>query len=343
MRIFLIKDIILINIKMEEKKIIDLPWVEKYRPSDLSTIISHTNILSTLKKLISIDKLPHLIFYGPPGTGKTTTILACAKKIYGENYKSIILELNGSDERGISVVREHIKDFSNTQFMLSQIMNIKCKYKLVILDEADSMTIDAQFALRRVIENCSQNTRFCIICNYLTKIIPGIQSRCTILKFTPIHIEEHNKYIKNIINLENINITEDCVNNIITISEGDMRKSINILQSLYLINSNNMITTEKLYQTIGYLEPEKSLEMINYLFEDKSLNEIYDTVLKFKEENNLSINDIIKELSNFLLKNNNISTSKLIKIFDKLAQIEVYLTNNVNQDIQLCAIISSLK
>jgi len=321
----------------------DLPWVEKYRPNDLKSIISHEDILNTLNNLINNNKLPHLIFYGPPGTGKTTTILACAKKIYGESYKSIILELNGSDERGISVVREHIKEFSNTQIMLSQIMNIKCKYKLVILDEADSMTIDAQFALRRVIENCSNNTRFCIICNYLTKIIPGIQSRCAVLKFSPIHFDDHYKYINNIINLEKINITDDCINNIIKISEGDMRKSINILQSLFLINSNNMIITKDLYKMVGYLEPEKSIEMMNYLFEKKSLNEIYTTILKFKEDNNLSINDIIKELSQFLLKNKNISTSKLIEIFDKLAQIEVYLTNNVNQEIQLCAIISSLK
>ena len=322
---------------------IDLPWVEKYRPNDLNSIISHVDILNTLKNLISNNKLPHLIFYGPPGTGKTTTILACAKKIYGENYKSIILELNGSDERGISVVREHIKEFSNTQIMLSQIMNIKCKYKLVILDEADSMTIDAQFALRRVIENCSNNTRFCIICNYLTKIIPGIQSRCAVLKFSPIQFDDHYKYINNIINLEKINITADCINNIIKISEGDMRKSINILQSLFLINSNNIIITKDLYKMVGYLEPDKSIEMMNYLFEKKSLNEIYTNILKFKEEYNLSINDILKELSQFLLKNTNLSTSKLIEIFDKLAQIEVYLTNNVNQDIQLCAIISALK
>ena len=328
---------------MEIKNYIDLPWVEKYRPNDLNSIISHEDILNTLKNLINNNKLPHLIFYGPPGTGKTTTILACAKKIYGENYKSIILELNGSDERGISVVREHIKEFSNTQIMLSQIMNIKCKYKLVILDEADSMTIDAQFALRRVIENCSNNTRFCIICNYLTKIIPGIQSRCAVLKFSPIHFDDHYKYINNIINLEKINITDDCINNIIKISEGDMRKSINILQSLFLINSNNMIITKDLYKMVGYLEPEKSIEMMNYLFEKKSLNEIYTNILKFKEEYNLSINDILKELSQFLLKNTNFSTSKLIEIFDKLAQIEVYLTNNVNQDIQLCAIISALK
>lgn len=320
----------------------DLPWIEKYRPVNLTTIISHTIILNTLSKLIKNDKIPHLIFYGPPGTGKTTTILACAKEIYGENYQSMILELNGSDERGISVVREHIKDFSNTQLMISQIMKLDCKYKLVILDEADSMTIDAQFALRRVIENSSKNTRFCIICNYLTKIIPAIQSRCTVLKFKPILFNEHLQFINNIINKEKINITDDCINNIIKISEGDMRKSINILQSLYLINSQNLITIEQLYSTIGYLEPIKSLEMIKDLLENKSLNEKYNTILKFKEDNNLSINDILKELTNYLIKNNDMTNNKLIKIFDKLAKIEVYLTNNVNQNIQLCAIISSL-
>ena len=320
----------------------DLPWIEKYRPVNLTTIISHTIILNTLSKLIKNDKIPHLIFYGPPGTGKTTTILACAKEIYGENYQSMILELNGSDERGISVVREHIKDFSNTQLMISQIMKLDCKYKLVILDEADSMTFDAQFALRRVIENSSKNTRFCIICNYLTKIIPAIQSRCTVLKFKPILFDEHLQFINNIITKEKINITDDCINNIIKISEGDMRKSINILQSLYLINSQNLITIEHLYSTIGYLEPLKSLEMIKDLFSNKSLNEKYNTILKFKEDNNLSINDILKELTNYLIKSNNMTNNKLIKIFDKLAKIEVYLTNNVNQNIQLCAIISSL-
>lgn len=324
-------------------RINDLPWVEKYRPSNLDTIISHTNIINTLINLIKSDKIPHLIFYGPPGTGKTTTILACAKKIYGENYQSMILELNGSDERGINVVREHIKDFSNTQFMLSKLLKIECKYKLVILDEADSMTIDAQFALRRVIENCSKNTRFCIICNYLSKIIPAIQSRCAILKFCPILLDEHIKYINNIVVKENISISDDCIHNIVKISEGDMRKSINILQSLFLINSNNLITTKDLYQTIGYLEPEKSLKMLEYLLEDNSLNETYNTILKFKEENNLSINDILKELTNYLINNSKISNSKFIKIFDKLSQIEVYLANNVNQNIQLCAIIASVK
>ena len=159
-------------------------------------------------------------------------------------------------------------------------MKLDCKYKLVILDEADSMTIDAQFALRRVIENSSKNTRFCIICNYLTKIIPAIQSRCTVLKFKPILFDEHLQFINNIITKEKINITDDCINNIIKISEGDMRKSINILQSLYLINSQNLITIEHLYSTIGYLEPLKSLEMIKDLFSNKSLNEKYNTRLK---------------------------------------------------------------
>ena len=281
-----------------------LPWVEKYRPETLSNIISQTDIINTLNNMINKSKLPHIIFYGPPGTGKTTSILACAKQIYGENYRSMILELNGSDDRGINVVREQIKDFSTTKFILNQIINdisdvepsigqssttdnnifkknplSSVQMKLVILDEADSMTYDAQFALRRVIENFTNNTRFCLICNYLTKIIPALQSRCTIFKFHPILFNEHLNHIKTIAIKEKVQINDDCYKEIINLSEGDMRKSINLLQSLYLTYSNEIIDINKIYQIVGYSNPTDTKELMNILFDKKlSILEVYNYI-----------------------------------------------------------------
>ena len=149
----------------------NLPWVEKYRPSVLQELISHEDIIRTIRKFISEEKLPHLLFYGPPGTGKTSTILACAKELYSpKEFNSMVLELNASDDRGINVVRNQILSFASTRTIFNS------GYKLVILDEADAMTNDAQNALRRIIEKYTDNVRFCLICNYLSKIIPALQS-----------------------------------------------------------------------------------------------------------------------------------------------------------------------
>ena len=150
----------------------NLTWVEKYRPGALQELISHEDIIGTIRKFLHEDKLPHLLFYGPPGTGKTSTILACAKEIYSpREFNSMVLELNASDDRGISVVRGQILNFASTRTIFNS------GFKLVILDEADSMTNDAQNALRRIIEKFTDNVRFCLICNYLSKIIPALQSR----------------------------------------------------------------------------------------------------------------------------------------------------------------------
>ena len=159
--------------KVREEQTAALPWVEKYRPKEMSDLVSHEQIIGTITKLIDAGKLPHLMLYGPPGTGKTSTILACAHKLYGKHFSSMVLELNASDDRGIDVVREQIKEFASTRQMFSSAP------KLIVLDEADNMTNPAQFALRRVIEKFTRNARFCIICNYASKIIPALQSRCT--------------------------------------------------------------------------------------------------------------------------------------------------------------------
>eukprot|EP00878_Enallax_costatus_P026559 GHUV01028505.1.p1 GENE.GHUV01028505.1~~GHUV01028505.1.p1 ORF type:complete len:210 (+),score=54.50 GHUV01028505.1:200-829(+) len=168
------------------------PWVEKYRPKTLDDVAAHKEIIDTIKKLTNENRLPHLLLYGPPGTGKTSTILAVARQIYGGAMQNMTLELNASDDRGIDVVREQIQDFASTRSVFSN------KFKLVILDECDAMTRDAQFALRRVIEKYTRNTRFCLICNYVSKIIPALQSRCTRFRFPPLdeaHVRERLQHV----------------------------------------------------------------------------------------------------------------------------------------------------
>jgi len=293
-----------------------------------------------------------MIFYGPPGTGKTTTIMACAKKIYGENYRSMILELNGSDDRGINVVREQIKNFSATDSKISNMLissdNIKkTNIKLVILDEADAMTYDAQFALRRVVEIYTDSTRFCLICNYLTKIIPALQSRCQMFRFAPINNNDHLLKINKVIEIEDINIEERAKDKIVELSDGDMRKSLNLLQSLYMINNNNLITLNYVYKSIGYPTEEEKEEIISSL-SDKNLNTSYQLLNRLQIEKNLSNHDIVREISSYYGKTylqnkkkiTNDEQNRLLDMFDNLATIEINLSNNSNGNIQLLAISS---
>jgi len=344
------------------------PWVEKYRPDNLDDIISHKEIINTLTNFIANNKIPHMIFYGPPGTGKTTTILACAKKIYGTNFNSMILELNGSDDRGINVVREQIKNFSATDSKISSIIyqsnndtcndlddefNEQSNYiknniniKLVILDEADAMTYDAQFALRRMIELYTDSTRFCLICNYLTKIIPAIQSRCQMFRFAPINNINHLSKIEQIIQIENINIEKTAIEKIIELSEGDMRKSLNLLQSQYMINGEKLITLNSLYRSIGYPTDDEREEMINNV-QNKNILEIYQILNRLQSENNLSNQDIIREISAYYvklyltkIKLSKNTQDKLLNLFDELANVEINLITNTNNNIHLLAISS---
>lgn len=176
-----------------------LPWVEKYRPATLDDLVSHKDITATVEKFIEKNRLPHLLFYGPPGTGKTSTILAMARKLYGEKWRNNVLELNASDERGIDVVREQVKSFASTRNVFSASTS---GFKLIVLDEADAMTTAAQGALRRVIEQYTRNVRFCIICNYVNKIIPAIQSRCTRFRFNPLELDQVESRLQHVIDQE---------------------------------------------------------------------------------------------------------------------------------------------
>eukprot|EP00775_Hariotina_reticulata_P011044 gene11044-11199_t len=178
----------------------DAPWVEKYRPKTLDDVAAHKEIIDTIKKLTAENRLPHLLLYGPPGTGKTSTILAVARQIYGGAMQNMSLELNASDDRGIDVVREQIQDFA-------------------------------------MIEKYTRNTRFCLICNYVSKIIPALQSRCTRFRFPPLHEQHVRDRLQHVISQENVKLGEGGMDALVRLGGGDMRRTLNILQVSHVGNA----------------------------------------------------------------------------------------------------------
>ncbi|KAJ3413724.1 hypothetical protein HDV05_007627 [Chytridiales sp. JEL 0842] len=269
----------------------NLPWVEKYRPVQLDELISHKDIISTITRFIDENQLPHLLLYGPPGTGKTSTILACARRLYGARYKSMILELNASDDRGIDVVREQIKNFASTKKIFSS------GFKLIILDEADAMTQVAQNALRRIVEKYTKNVRFCIICNYVSKIIPALQSRCTRFRFAPLKEDQIRIRLDHVVNAENVKITDSGRQALLKLSNGDMRRMLNICQAVHA--GYPEVNEATVYTCVGAPLPSDINDIATWLF-NEGLDEAYSRILARKAERGLALSDIIAELQNTL-------------------------------------------
>ncbi|KAH8107190.1 P-loop containing nucleoside triphosphate hydrolase protein [Cristinia sonorae] len=213
------------------------PWVEKYRPKTIDDVSAQEHTVAVLRRTLTSTNLPHMLFYGPPGTGKTSTILALARQLYGpDNFRSRVLELNASDERGIAIVRDKIKNFARqtprAQAVASDGQTYPCPpYKIIILDEADSMTQDAQAALRRIMETYARITRFCLVCNYVTRIIDPLASRCSKFRFKPLDPTSTSSRLTQIASSENIAVSDDVVKTLINTSQGDLRRSITYLQS----------------------------------------------------------------------------------------------------------------
>ncbi|OAA63685.1 DNA replication factor c subunit [Niveomyces insectorum RCEF 264] len=212
------------------------PWVEKYRPKTLSDVTAQDHTVTVLQRTLQASNLPHMLFYGPPGTGKTSTILALAKELYGPEFmKARVLELNASDERGIAIVREKVKDFARMQ-LTNPPPGYKARFpcppfKLIVLDEADSMTQDAQSALRRTMETYSKITRFCLICNYVTRIIDPLASRCSKFRFKSLDQGNARARLEDIAARERVPLGPGAVDTLIRCSDGDLRKAITYLQS----------------------------------------------------------------------------------------------------------------
>eukprot|EP00586_Coscinodiscus_wailesii_P010571 CAMPEP_0172505394 /NCGR_PEP_ID=MMETSP1066-20121228/186120_1 /TAXON_ID=671091 /ORGANISM="Coscinodiscus wailesii, Strain CCMP2513" /LENGTH=370 /DNA_ID=CAMNT_0013281987 /DNA_START=30 /DNA_END=1142 /DNA_ORIENTATION=- len=303
-----------------------LPWVEKYRPKRLEDLVAHEDIISIITTLIDSDNLPHLLLYGPPGTGKTSTIVAAAKRLYGSTsaYKSMTLELNASDARGIDVVRNEIKEFAGTRQLFSQ------GIKLIILDEADAMTSDAQFALRRIIEKYTKNARFCLICNYVSKIIPALQSRCTRFRFAPLKREQIRGRLSEIATAEGVEVTEEGTEAILSLSGGDMRRVLNLLQASAM--SFEVVDETAVYLTSGSPLPRDVECMLDALF-NMSFQKAFEIIGTLCRTKGYALVDVLADLTVMVIAMD-LPPGVLADLLDGMSNVECRLAAGTNESIQ---------
>jgi replication factor C subunit 3/5 len=317
-----------------------LPWIEKYRPKNIDEIISHDMNIETIKKLLQGGALPHLLFHGSPGTGKTSTIMALAKEIYGTNMRLMVMKLDASDDRGINSVREDIKGFAEKSNMFQK------GVRLIILDEADSMTFDAQFALRRIIEKYSTTIRFCLICNYENKIIPAIRSRCANFRFSNIDIKHICNKLNHIVMAENINTEENVIGTIALLAKGDLRKAINLLQSISLQMtqpSAHYITVDMCYDVAGVPSQKEVNNMLDVLLDSTiTFNKAYEIVTNIIKGQGYALSTVLKEMVLVIINNETI-LKKMAGYLAELSDLENMVTKSTFGDIYITALIGIFK
>ncbi|AYV82124.1 MAG: replication factor C small subunit [Homavirus sp.] len=338
------------NIKTEvisTKKIIDkTPWVDKYRPKKLDEIVYQDEVVKMLKNTMITGDLPHLLFYGPPGTGKTSTILAIANELFGPHkMRERVIELNASDERGINVVRNKIVTFAKTAIGTPDKRYPSPNYKIIILDEADAMTTEAQSALRKTMEDNSNITRFCFICNYINQIIEPINSRCVKFRFKPLDEKSVATKLIKIAEYEAMNLDVCAIDAITEISDGDMRKSIMILQNLKYVNfKNNKITKDDIYLIAGCVSQSVINKIINICIQDKT-KDVRDIVELTKEIRTFGypIQNIIEQINVMIIGNDNLNDKQKSQICLHFAITEKRLIDGADEYLQLLSILMCIK
>jgi len=307
-------------------------WTEKYRPDNFSDIKGQKDIIKRVKAFVEQKNMPHQMFAGPAGVGKSTLALVVAKKLFGETWRQNFLELNASDERGIDIVRVKVKDFARTR----AIGNVP--FKIIFLDECDALTREAQQALRRTMENYTQTCRFILSCNYSSKIIDPIQSRCAVFKFKPLEKKDIEEILDKIAKEEKIKIDEKVKDALYKVSNGDCRRMENILQSCVALGKN--VSEDLVYSMAAVANPVEIRDVLKIALENKFVearNKLLDVMLK----NGLAGLDVIKQMQKEILEIDFDNKKKMLLI-EKCGEIEFRMTEGSDEFIQLESLLASI-
>lgn len=306
-------------------------WTEKYRPDTLSEVVGQDEITNRLEAFVEKKSIPHMLFAGPAGTGKTTCAVSLAKDLYGDEWNQNFMETNASDERGIDVVRDKIKDFARTK-------PINADYKIIFLDEADALTPDAQQALRRTMEQFSDNCRFILSCNYSSKIIDPIQSRCAVFRYNRLEEDEVKEYIQRLGEKEDFKISKDAIDAIMRVSSGDLRRVTNILQTAAI--QTDEIGEEDIYGVAASLRPEEITEILNLAL-DEEFMEARDKLSDLMIERGLDGQDVINSIHREIY-DLDISEKGKLQIIDNLGEFEFRISEGGSPDIQIEALLAKI-
>ncbi|AGB02392.1 replication factor C small subunit [Methanoregula formicica] len=305
-------------------------WIEKYRPQKLADIVGQDEIVERLSSYVRSGNLPHLLFTGSAGVGKTTAAVTLAREFFRDSWQMNFRELNASDERGIDVVRNQIKQFARTTPLG------EATFKILFLDEADALTTDAQAALRRTMESYAQTCRFILSCNYSSKIIDPIQSRCAIYRFKPLGPEAVREEVRRIASREGLTITDGAMDAIVYIAQGDMRKAINALQGAAIINP--AIDEKRVYSITSTARPEEIDELLSL-----SLTGDFDgaesLLAQLLHERGIAPNELINQMYRALLKREMPRELK-VRLIDHLGESDFRLSEGANSDIQMEALVA---
>jgi replication factor C small subunit len=306
-------------------------WIEKYRPQTLDDVYGQEDIVDRLRSYIEQDDLPHLLFAGPAGVGKTTSATAIARAIYGDDWRGNFLELNASDERGIDVVRDRIKNFARSSFG-------GFDYRVIFLDEADSLTSDAQSALRRTMEQFSDNTRFILSCNYSSKIIDPIQSRCAVFRFSPLGDDAVAEQVRDIAAAEDIELTEDGLDALVYAAGGDMRRAINSLQAA--ATTGEVVDEEAVYLITSTARPEDIEAMVQSAIDGDFLaaRSKLETLLV---DTGMAGGDIIDQLHRSVW-DFDLDERTTVRLMERIGEADYRITEGANEQVQLEALLASL-